>query len=178
MDFPKLFVSLEKFENGNITPGVISSKRRNNMDTFMHGYHYILNGIFNKLREWKVVGCCDHCDKYIYANDDFIQMCGVPRVALRLQFCSQECLTACQRNYEYLNAIEFKRAWDSQSHEVISQGGFTNIMKFLMKYPDFVTYKGPKLLNLMLNIQKDEELGIISESNMILLNTAREYKIF
>lgn len=144
----------------------------------MHGYDFILSGIFSKMRAWKVVGCCDQCNKYMYANDDFIQMCGMPRVSLRLQFCSQECLTACRRNYEFLKDIEFKRALDTESHEVILQGGFTNFMNFLMKYPDFVNYKAPRLLKLMINLQDEEELGIISESNSLLLENARKYKIF
>ena len=50
--------------------------------------------------------------------------------------------------------IEFKRI--PRSHEVISQGGFTNFMNFLMKYPDFVNYKAPRLLKLMINLQDEE----------------------
>lgn len=116
-------------------------------DNFYYYYYCGINYFITLTRKWKVVGTCDECQKYLYAANNFYQMKNVHQCALRLQFCSENCIESCKSKFDYLNNIEFTNDIDEESRQYISLSSFMDIMTFTHKYPWTANEKTPALWN-------------------------------
>lgn len=114
-------------------------------ERFYYYYYTILNKTISIYQRWKIVGCCDECRKYLYASDIYYQMKGVP-TALRLQYCSEECLQNSRSKYDYLRNINFSKELD-KSQQVIKTSSFMNTAYFMQKYPWTLKETPPAILN-------------------------------
>ena len=143
------------------------------MDIFNTIYDSYLNYIYSYFKKWHIVGCCDNCKKYLYANNNYLHIENMEHLSLCLQYCCNDCLKIHRNKYHYLNEINFKNK-DEYSSDFLNKSSFINNIKFIFKYPETVNLNPPEILKYIIKLRNSNNL---SKNDITFLNDVKNYGI-
>lgn len=143
------------------------------MDIFNTFYQSYLNYIYSYLMKWHIVGACDNCKKYLYANNNYLYIENMENLSLCLQYCYEKCLQTHRNKYNYLNEINFKNKGDDSNHS-FNKSSFIHNIKFILKYPETVNLNPPEILKYIIKLRNSNNL---SKNDITFLNDVKNYGI-
>jgi len=144
------------------------------MDYIKNYFYVYFNAFYSYIKKYSIVGACDNCCKYLYADGIFFEMEELENKSLRLQYCCKDCLDNHKSKYHFLNQFNFKNENDRKENNCIHKKSFLDIIKFIIKYPEVIKFRSVELLEYIINIKNSNNLSNYHE---VFLKDVDNYSI-